>query len=299
LSACSEDPKLFSEKVKVKLQESFDAEKKYEQYKLRVKDVVLTRDKNGGFSGVAKIQQNDLLLDSKFSVTKKDGDLGIKVNDDFLLQNFKTDISGKWSAFYRSWNNDGHHEENLIIQKTSAGYEVLHWEDSACTSGEKCRDVLDSDSYGKIVRYESDSIIDILSKVYARIQGGKIVINDHEEEYQRSDFKGHPSFSCTASKLGPREAAICGDARLRFLDTDLAVNFKQALTCIRRHNGVDAEKKLKELADQLGWKTADRQKELRMSQANWWRDELSKCDNATCVPSLYRARIEFLQKMCD
>ncbi len=115
------------------------------------------------------------------------------------------------------------------------------------------------------------------------IEGGKEGnLSDGEEVvYKRDEAFGNfrPSFPCAKARQ-PREAAICASPSLSFLDQQLNITFERVLTCVSGPN------QPRNKAD------------IQKSQADWWSDKLSHCQNAECVAPLYRERIVQLNYVC-
>jgi len=90
-----------------------------------------------------------------------------------------------------------------------------------------------------------------------------------------------PSFDCARAKQ-PRERAICSSLDLAFLDQWLSLAYRAAEWRTKSSGASAASAK-------------ERLRQLRADQNAWFSKTLTACQDADCVPPIYRERIKELE----
>lgn len=190
---------------------------------------------------------------------------------------FGQEINGKWRANYTSANGDGAFTECVIFLSNTNRIEALRWTIAECWT---CKSL--ADRKPRIVEFPlkiSESNINLLlRKIEFKLINGNLVEEDAspigEDVVYKKDltYLIKPSFNCVYAKQ-EREKAICSSSTLSLLDLELSLVFERAKQCTSKTS-------------------------IEKTQNDWWKNDLSKCQTADCVPKVYSERMAELRKVC-
>jgi len=213
------------------------------------------------------------------------------------LQAAQIELPGKWCAAYRSYTGDGTYRDCYLIRQGSESVTALHWTTAQCTSEELCHGEVDRvprlEHFPELISAPDRAAL--LAKMGVAGQGVRLIRKkgtptEEDAIYERDAAFGafRPSFNCAKAKLS-REKAICADAELSFLDQELSLTFQRAKICVSE---------VRERPDQTVAVERHAPPQLEKSQADWWANDLAKCEAGDCVAAAYAARIAAVRAMC-